>query len=74
MAGAALASALMAANYPGDSGEDVDRLIAELAKRGYVLAPSGAYVGGHPEMSLHPYISNGSGGCANCEEAATAEA
>ena len=36
-AGAALASALMAANYPGDSGEDVDRLVAELAKRDYVL-------------------------------------
>jgi hypothetical protein len=36
-AGMALASALMAANYGGDSGEDVDRLIAELAKRGYRL-------------------------------------
>jgi hypothetical protein len=36
-AGAALASALMDANYPGDSGEDVDRLIAELGKRGYRL-------------------------------------
>ena len=35
--GAVLAAALMAANYPGDSGEDVDRLIAELEKRGYRL-------------------------------------
>jgi hypothetical protein len=40
--GAALASALMAANYGGDSGEDVDRLIAELAKRGYGLRALGA--------------------------------
>jgi hypothetical protein len=38
-AGAALASALMAANYPGDSGEDVDRLIHELYERGYSLQP-----------------------------------
>lgn len=37
-AGAALASALMAANYAGDSGEDVDRLIAEILARGYRLA------------------------------------
>jgi hypothetical protein len=37
--GAILASALMAANYPGDSGEDVDRLIDELAQRGYSLQP-----------------------------------
>lgn len=37
-AGAALASALMAANYPGDSGEDVDRLTVELLARGYRLA------------------------------------
>jgi hypothetical protein len=37
-AGAALASALMAANYGGDSGEDVDRLIVELLARGYRLA------------------------------------
>ena len=37
MAGAALASALMAANIPCDSGEDVDRLIAEIEKRGYRL-------------------------------------
>lgn len=37
--GAVLASALMAANYGGDSGEDVDRLIAELAKRGLAVAP-----------------------------------
>ncbi len=36
-AGAALAAALMAANIPCDSGEDVDRLIAELDKRGYRL-------------------------------------
>ncbi len=35
--GAVLASALMAANYGGDSGEDVDRLIAELEKRGVRL-------------------------------------
>ena len=33
--GAYVASALMAANYPGDSGEDVDRFLAELDKRGY---------------------------------------
>jgi len=37
-AGAALASALMAANYGGDSGEDVDRLVVELLARGYRLA------------------------------------
>ena len=37
--GAVLASALMAANYPGDSGEDVDRLIHELYERGYSLQP-----------------------------------
>lgn len=35
--GALVASALMAANYPGDSGEDVDRFIAELEKRGVRL-------------------------------------
>jgi hypothetical protein len=36
--GAYLASALMAANIPCDSGEDVDRLIAEMGKRGLRLA------------------------------------
>ena len=43
--GAVLASALMAANYPGDSGEDVDRLIHELYERGYSLQPDR---GDHP--------------------------
>lgn len=38
--GAVVASALMAANYGGDSGEDVDRFLAELAKRGYSVVPS----------------------------------
>lgn len=91
LAGAALASALMAANYPGDSGEDVDRLLAELGKRGYRLTATPVYdpprdadgselptpgvnmppyVGGHPEMPLHDYVSDGSGGCVNCLEAA----
>jgi hypothetical protein len=36
-AGMALAAALEAAHYGGDSGEDVDRLVAELGKRGYVV-------------------------------------
>ena len=36
--GAILASALMAANIPCDSGEDVDRLLDELRQRGYVVA------------------------------------
>jgi hypothetical protein len=40
--GAILASALMAANYPGDSGEDVDRLIAELGKRGVRITEAAA--------------------------------
>jgi hypothetical protein len=35
--GAYLAAALAAANIPCDSGEDVDRLLSELAARGYVL-------------------------------------
>lgn len=38
--GAVLASALMAAHYGGDSGEDVDRLIEELARRGYAVQPT----------------------------------
>lgn len=33
--GAYVASALAAANYPGDSGEDVDRFLAELARLGF---------------------------------------
>jgi len=36
--GAYVASALMAANIECDSGEDVDRFLAELAKRGYRVA------------------------------------
>lgn len=35
--GAYLASALAAARIPTDSGEDVDRLIGELARRGWTL-------------------------------------
>ena len=35
--GAIVAAALEAANYPGDSGEDVDRFLAELTQRGYVV-------------------------------------
>ena len=37
--GAYVASALAAANIPCDSGEDVDRFLDELAKRGYRVAP-----------------------------------
>ena len=36
--GAYVASALMAAKIDCDSGEDVDRLIEELEKRGYTIA------------------------------------
>ncbi len=38
--GAYLASALAAANISCDSGEDVDRLIDELERRGWTLARS----------------------------------
>ena len=44
--GAYVAAALMAANIPCDSGEDVDRLLSELAARGYHVAAI------HPEP--HP--------------------
>lgn len=40
--GAYVASALAAANYGGDSGEDVDRFLSELAKRGYEVRPTEA--------------------------------
>lgn len=59
--GALLASALMAANIPCDSGEDVDRLIAEMAKHGVRLirqgsieaALEGHFATGRHSMSLH---------------------
>lgn len=38
--GAYVASALMAANYGGDSGEDVDRFLEELRRRGYEVTPT----------------------------------
>lgn len=37
--GAYVASALLAAHIDCDSGEDVDRFLAELAKLGYVVTP-----------------------------------
>lgn len=37
--GAYVAAALMAANYPGDSGEDVDRFLNELEALGYAVVP-----------------------------------
>lgn len=42
--GAYVASALAAANYGGDSGEDVDRFLAELAKRGCEVVRSASDV------------------------------